>query len=44
MIRRVKEPIVKHISNNNGDQNKLFNIVNYLLGRNKQTVSSCDFT
>ena len=39
MIRSAKESYFsKHISNCNGDQNKLFNIVNSLLGINNQTV------
>ena len=48
MIRLAKETYFsKHISNDNVDQTKLFNIINSLLGRNKLIVvpqSDCDFT
>ena len=48
MIRSAKESYFsKYILNCDGDQNKLFNIVNSLLGRNNQTVfpqADCDFT
>ena len=48
MIRCAKESYIsKHISTCNGDQKKVFNIVNSLLGRNNQTLfpqSDCDFT